>query len=275
MDITEWPFLTIRHWKWFVTLMLWSADRVLTIKTRSYFSTKFHLRQKSIITIEHCPDPEMVASGIQGKVHYRPPAGSFVVCCSGAAPQHRLERFLVIFEKLLALVPGAKLLIIADPERPLVRFAKEYAQTAGFSECITYLPFIKPIEDFFATVKQCDLWVATMGDDTLQGGLELRMELLELGLLGKAVVAAPTEGLKAHELLDGKHLIYVDPREPDAAASRLAMLAGDRGALEDLGRELQQVVRARFSLRTAVDSLLKSLGVEGPTFPVASDLGDR
>jgi glycosyltransferase involved in cell wall biosynthesis len=275
MDITEWPFLTIRRWKWFVSWMLWSADRVLTIKTRGYFSSKFHLRANSIITIEHCPDPENVASVIKGKTHYRAPPGSFVVCCSGAAPQHRLERFLVIFEKLLVLVPSARLLIIADPGRPLVRIAKDYARMAGFSACVTYLPFITPLEDFFATVAQCDLWVGTMGDDTLQGRLEVRMELLEVGLLGKAVVAVPTEGLKAHELLDGKHLVYVDPGEPDAAASRLAILAGDRGALENLGRELQQVVRSKFSLRTAVDSLLTSLHVECVTFPMPCDPGDR
>jgi len=175
-----------------------------------------------------------------------------------------LERFVPIFEALSVRMPNALLLIIADPHQTLVTAARECAQERGLADRIIFLPVIRPLERFLATVALVDLWVATLGDDTVQGRQEFRMELVEVGMLGGAVVAAPTPGLLAHGLKDGDQVVYIDPAHPKLAAEKLVALASHPQLLKRLGSRLREHVERQFSVHHAVDEVLASAGHRGP-----------
>ena len=146
------------------------------------------------------------------------------------------------FQSLRALIPNAELLLIGDPEQPSIIQSKQYAADKGFAERVRAIPVIDPPEDFYATIAQCQVWVATLGDDTVQGRHELRMELLEVGLLGKPVVAVRTPGLIEHGLSDGRELIYIDPSDPVRSAAKLAELIQKPKLLANLGTRLRTCV---------------------------------
>ena len=136
-----------------------------------------------------------------------------------------------------------------------------YAQATGFSNRVHVLPVIKPVQDFYATIAQCDLWVATLGDDNVQGRHEFRMELLEVGLLSKAVVTAATPALIEHGLSEGRELLYIDPSDPKGSALKIAQFAKQPESLRHLGERLREHVVQEFSLTKAVDVVLESLAL--------------
>jgi glycosyltransferase involved in cell wall biosynthesis len=257
MDLAAWPFPERLHVRWLVRLTLQSASFLLTIRSRQYLIEKFGLNKKRVLFLESCPDEKRVSAGLTGSPRFRRTPDEFVMCCSGGHEHHRLERFLPIFEQVIRLVPKAKLLVIADPSKPVALSALKLAESGGLSRNIQLLPVIKPAEDFYATLAQCDLWIATLGDDTLQGNHEFRMELLEVGLLGKAVMAAPTAGLLDNGLSEGQEILYIRPAEVGPSAMKIAAIANDRRKLSLLGKNLESHVKRHFSLAEAVDRLLQ------------------
>jgi glycosyltransferase involved in cell wall biosynthesis len=259
MDSTAWPFLTLRSWKLQVALQLRLADTVLMIKSRAYLIAKFALNRQRVNFIESCPDVELVQRGQWGRPRYKPRTGTLLICWSGGHVHHRLERFMPIFDLLQKLLPHAELLLIADPTKPSVISTLRYAEGAGLSDRIQAIPLIVPSEDFYATIAQCDIWVATLGDDTLQGRQELRMELLEAALLGKAVVAAPTPGLLEHGFTDRREIIFVDPLDPQGSALKLAEFARNPEMCTQLGERLRAYVIEHFSLKKSIDDMVDAL----------------
>jgi glycosyltransferase involved in cell wall biosynthesis len=264
MDLTIWPFPQVWHWRWMVKLSLRISSCVVTLRSRSYLAAKFGIEPKRILFIESCPDVERIQRGSKALARFVKPVGRFVICCSGGETHHRLERFLPIFEILLGLLPNALLLVIAEPSKPIFRLTKDWAAEKGCSHNVLLLPLIKPVEDFYATVSCCDLWVATMGDDTLQGSHEFRMELLEMAVLAKPVVSAATAGLLSHELVDGANIIYINPLRSLESAEKIALWAKDRGALQKLGQNLSELVRKDFGLSSAVDQFLNCARPNAP-----------
>jgi glycosyltransferase involved in cell wall biosynthesis len=259
MDITEWPFSQAARWRWLVRLALRSANLVLTIKSRAYMVAKFGLKKERVLFIESCPDLDLIAAASDAQPRFRPRPGTFLICWSGGHEHHRLQRFMPIFESLIKLAPNVELLIIADPAKECVLESRRYAEAAGISDRLHFLPVIHPFEDFYATVAQCNLWVATLGDDNLQGKHELRMELLELGVLGKAVVAAPTPALVEHGLTSGREILCIDPADSKGSARQIAELAKNPAALARLGQNLRAHILENYSQTKAIDGLLRSL----------------
>jgi len=259
MDITEWPFSQAWHWRWLVRLALRSADRVLTIKSRAYMVAKFGLEKERVLFIESCPDLDRIGAARHALSRFRPRMGTFLICWSGGHAHHRLERFMPIFESLVELAPNVELLVIADPAQPSVLESRRYAEAAGISDRLHVLPIIKPFEEFYATVAQCQMWVATLGDDNLQGKHELRMELLEVGALGKAVAAARTPALVEHGLTAGREILYIDPADPKGSALQIAELVKSPAALARLGQYLRAHILEGYSLTKAIDGLLGSM----------------
>jgi glycosyltransferase involved in cell wall biosynthesis len=260
MDITTWPFPEKGHWKWLVGKTLRMADLVLTIRSRSYLAPKFGIDKTRMAYLESCPDAQVVMAGLDAKPRYKPAPGAFTVCLSGGHEAHRLERFMPVFEALLPLIPNVELLIISARSKPVVRLSLEYASRAGFDNRVRVLPVIKPPEEFFATVAQCQLWVATLGDDTLQGRQEFRMELIEVGLMGKpAVLTVRTPAIVEHDLVDGREIIELDLSDPAGTASRIAALADEPGALARIASNMRQRVLGTYSLSEAVNQLLQRI----------------
>lgn len=259
MDLTELPFPTARHWRWYVALTLKCADLVLTIRSRAYLVAKLGLNRRKVMFVESCPDQTQIEQSLLATPRFRASQGSFLICCSGGHAQHSLERFMPIFEALIQLVPKAELLLIADPATQFAIECHRYAQNAGISEHVHVLPVIKPVQDFYATLAQCDLWVATLGNDSVQGRHEFRMELLEVGLLAKAVVSAATPALIEHGLSSGRELLYIDPSDARGSALKIAEFAGKTEALRQLGENLRDRVVREFSLTQAVDEMLESV----------------
>jgi glycosyltransferase involved in cell wall biosynthesis len=268
MDLTVWPFLTLPHWKWLVELNLRLADGVLTIRSREYVIAKFGLSKQRVRFVENCPDLALVPAVAGGRPRFLPSPNSFVICWSGGHAHHRLERFMPTFEALLELVPNVELLLIADPALPSVVESKRYAESAGFGDRVHAVPIILPTQDFYATIAHCHLWVASLGDDTLQGRQELRMEFLEAGLLHTAVIAAPTPAFLQHGFTDGREIIYIDPSDPRASALKIAEFARRPELLKQLGERLRAHVLQNFSFDKGVDDMLQML-MPGQVAPVS------
>jgi glycosyltransferase involved in cell wall biosynthesis len=261
MDLTEWPFPNGLRGRWYAWTVLHCATRVLTIKSRAYMVDKYRLPAGRVSFIESCPDPLLVEWARLATPRFRRRPDTLLVCWSGGHNHHRLERFMPTFQRLIDLLPNIELLLIADPAKESVIESQRYAQSAGFGDRIHVLPVIKPAEDFYATVAQCDLWVSTMGDDTLQGRQEFRTELLEVGLLAKAVVSARTPGSVEHGLVDGEEILYINPSDPAGNARKIADLVSTPQARERLGNQLRARVIQAFSLKEAVDGLLDSVAL--------------
>lgn len=259
MDITVWPFVSRRHWIWLVTLTLRLASGVLTLRSREYMIEKFGLRRQRVGFVENCPEPDLVSTCSHGRPRFEPRPDSFLICWSGGHLHHRLERFMPTFECLLELLPNAELLLIADPAQASIAESKQYAERAGLTDRVHISPVILPTPDFYATVAQCQLWIATLGDDTLQGRQELRMELLEMGLLGVAVVSSPTPALLQHGFTHAREIIYIDPSDPKGSALTIAEFARQPELLKQLAGQLRAHVQTNFSLEKAVDDMLEIL----------------
>lgn len=259
MDITEWPFSQAWHWRWMVQLALRSANRVLTITSRAYLVAKFGLKKDRVLFIDSCPDLPRIEAAFKAQPRFRPRPGTFLICWSGGHAHHRLERFMPVFESLLKLAPNVELLIIADPDQPSVLESRRYAEAAGIAHRLHVMPVILPFENFYATIAQCHMWVATLGDDTLQGKHELRMELLEVGALGKAVIAARTPALVENGLTAGRELLYIDPADPQASALQIAEFVSSPTAVARLGQQLRAYILEKYSLTKAIDGLLESI----------------
>lgn len=259
MDVAEWPFVTAWHWKWVIRFILRSANWVLTLKSRDYMIAKFGLRRDRVLFLENCPDPYAIESSRGAVPRFQRVAEEVVLCCSGCHPAHRLERFMPIFHELVGTVSNVQLLLIGDSRQTSIINCLKYAAQVGLGERVHVMPVISPVEDFYATVAQSDIWVATMADDNIQGRHELRMELLEVGLLGKPVVAARIPGLVENGLEDGKHLIFVDPGDAKESARKLAELIRNPVQLQQMGDNLRSCVGQRFSLAAAVDVLLEAV----------------
>src|SRR5271165_1275409 len=227
MDIAAWPFPETRRWRRIAKMGLRSASCMLTIKSRAYLAAKFGLNRRRVLFTESCPDPELIDKARSAAPHFQHPDHSLLLCWSGGHHHHELERFMPTFQKLAEIVPNARLLIIAHDEKQSVVESLAYAEKAGLRDRVHVLGIIKPVEAFFATLAQCDLWVSTLGDSTLQGRQELRMEFLEAGLLGKAVIASRTPALEQHGFADGQEILYIDPTDPAGAAHKIARLAAD------------------------------------------------
>ena len=257
MDSLAWPFGVGPRARVAVAIAVRVATALVTIRSRSYLTSKLGINERRVLFVESCPDDTTIGAVGQAKSRFHSAPGDFVICCSGGHEHHRQERFIAIFEALVPIMPSAFLLVISDPSKPIARRALQWASANGKESRVQVLPVIKPVEDFFATVACCHLWVATMGDDTLQGRHEFRMELLEVGLIGKAVVSAATPGLMTHELKDGEEILFIDPADPAASALKIAELANSPGALERMGSKLEERIRTEFSLREAVDQLEK------------------
>ena len=268
MDLTVWPFLTLPHWRWMVALNLRLADGVLTIRSREYVIGKFGLSKRRVRFVENCPDLALIPAVAGGSPQFQPSSNSFVICWSGGHAHHRLERFMPTFEALIELVPNVELLLIADPALPSVVETKRYAESAGFGDRVHAVPIIRPTQDFYATIANCNLWVASLGDDTLQGRQELRMEFLEAGLLDTAVVAAPTPAYLQHGFEDGREIIYIDPSDPRASALKIAEFARRPELLKQIGERLRAHVLKNFSFEKGVDDMLQML-LPGRAAPIS------
>jgi hypothetical protein len=83
------------------------------------------------------------------------------------------------------------------------------------------------------------------------------MELLEMGVLAKAVVSVSTPALERHGFRDGENIILIDPNNAQQSAEQILRYFNADGEPERLGRNLSQHVARRFSLSEGVDRLLK------------------
>ena len=99
----------------------------------------------------------------------------------------------------------------------------------------------------------------------------MRMELLEVGALGRAAVFAPTPALEMHGFRDGDNLILIEPDDPEASASRLARYLRDEEELRRVGARLREHVLAKFSLAESVERLLNSVEGDAGASKVGED----
>lgn len=256
MDITVGPFPKAWHWKRILRYYFRRADGFLTLASRDYLIQKFDLDPRKVLFIESCPDVDRVLRAQKVMPRYKRQAGEMLVCYSGVAGWQRMDAFVPIFKALRRRIPNMRWLVISDLSRPMIANIRARAVDENIDDAVTFLPIIERYEDFIATVAQSDLWISHMGNDSLLGKHELRMELLEVGLLAKPVVSVRTPALEKNGFRDGHNIIFVDPDEPEASAAHIEHFLRSPGEAERLGRNLSQHIVENFALTDAIDRLL-------------------
>jgi glycosyltransferase involved in cell wall biosynthesis len=259
MDFTESPFAHAWHWRKMIAFFSRQADLFLTLASRAYLIEKFRLNPKRVLFIENCPDLERIESGLQTEPAFRFPEGTIRICSSGVTPWHAFDRFIPVFKHLRMRNPSIVWLVISDPACEMIQRLRRSAQELDLLDSIHFLPIIKPFERFVATVAQCDLWISHLDDGSLHARYELRMELLEMGVLAMPVVAALTPALQMHGFADSENILFIDPTNHAKSAERISYYLDHRDELEGLGLRLRQHVLTRFSLREGIDRLIDSL----------------
>jgi glycosyltransferase involved in cell wall biosynthesis len=102
-----------------------------------------------------------------------------------------------------------------------------------------------------------DFHVSLLNDEELQGQTELRTCLLEAMAMGMVCLHVPTQALSPDVFRDGENILFVDPRDPAAAAERIIALADspDRwGAVADNAR---RTIESHFDMRTEYRKVLE------------------
>lgn len=259
MDVTVKPFPEVWHWKKALGFFFRRADGFLTLASRDYMIQKFRLKPEKVLFIENCPDVETIRQAKSAAPRYSASPEEILICYSGVAEWQRIEAFVPTFKALRDRIPNIKWLIISGLESPMMTRLRESAAELGVLDAIELMPVIKPYEEFIATVAQCRLWVSHMGDNTLLGRHELRMELLEMGVLARAVVSVTTPALERHGFRDGENIILIDPNNAEESAEHIARYLKAEGETQRLGRNLSQHVAERFSLSEGIERLLEFL----------------
>lgn len=260
MDVTEKPFAHAWHWKKLIGFFSRRADIFLTLASREYLIQKFGLDSERVLFLENCPDLERIERGLRAPPVFRFPQGSIGICSSGVVPWHRFDRFVPVYKHLRSRLPNLVWLIISDLDSEMVRRLREQAQELRILDSIQFLPVIHPFESFVATVAQSHLWVSHLGDDSLLGRQELRMELLEMGVLAMPAVAVSTPALEMHGFVDGKNIILINPDDPEGSAERISHCLKHPSESKHLGDSLRQHVLERFSLAESIDRLVDAMG---------------
>lgn len=79
--------------------------------------------------------------------------------------------------------------------------------------------------------------------------------LLEAMAAGKPIVTTPVDG-NSELIKDGRHGIYVSPKEPEQLANGINQLLGDRELANSLGENASRRVKAEFSLKQMVSDFV-------------------
>ena len=269
VDITVAPYAVSWRKEKMLGWIARRADGFLTLKSRKYLIEKFRLDPAKVLCVENCPDLPRIADGCKAQPAFFFPPGSVKICYSGVATWQAPERFIPIFKMLCQKIPSAVWLIISFLDTPMISKIRKEAQAAGILEKIIFQPVIKPYENFIATADQCDLWVSHLDNDSLLGRLELRTELLEMGILGKTITAVSTPAMEAHGFVDGRHFIKIDDKDPAASAEKIAAALKNPTEFYQIGRNLRGHVLSHFSLADSMDRLFDFL--ESKKIPAAHE----
>lgn len=259
VDLTVKPFATAKHWEALVHWTLGLADYVVILKSRSYLIAKLKINPRKFIYLENCPPSETIAQAQNISVPNPFPKNALRFCYSGVASWQHAEIFVPVFKEIKAAVPNVHWLVISLLEDSYAQNLKNSVRSHGVEASTTFVPVIKPYETFIATVNQCDLWISHMGQDTLLAQTELRTELLEIGLLGKAVVAVDTPALRIHGFEDGKNIILIDPANPAASREKIMPYLLDAEKRARLGENLRQHILTHFSLDQYIERMVETI----------------
>jgi glycosyltransferase involved in cell wall biosynthesis len=257
VDVTLKPFPEVWHWKQMIGFFSRRADIFLTLSSREYVIDKFHLNPARVLFVENCPDVQRIEESRSVAPRVNLPEEAIVIGYSGVAWSHQIDAFVPILKAIQTRLPNVLWLVISDPANPMIIRLQQKAAELGISNSIRFLPVIKPYEEFIATINQCHLWISHMDNRSLLGRHELRIELLEMGILGKPVAAAPTPALTQHGFIDGENIIFVDPADPEQSAAHIVEYLKNQSALSRISSNLSRHVRERFSLPNSVDRLLQ------------------
>jgi glycosyltransferase involved in cell wall biosynthesis len=158
--------------------------------------------------------------------------------------EFQVERVVGVFQRVLAEVPEAKLLVVGrgffgEEERLL-----ELMQEAGIADRLVYVDWVKPGElpAYFAAA---DVAIYPY-DDTLINRTKCSVKLIDLMAAGVPVVADDV-GQNGEYIEHGVSGLLVPPGETDAFANSVVKLLRDESLRAKLGRGAQKRVFEEFN----------------------------
>jgi glycosyltransferase involved in cell wall biosynthesis len=260
VDVTVKPFPEVWHWKLILGFFFRRADLFLTLSTRDYLVGKFRLNPAKVLFLENCPDLNQIEVGLRSIPRFMPLPDRLVLGYSGVALSQHIDRFVPTFKLLTERFRNLVWLVISEPNNPMILRLCEEARKLNVIESIIVISTIEPFTDFVATIAQCHMWVGHMGNDSLLGIHELRMELLEMGAQGKPVIFVPTPAIEKQGFVNDENIILIDPDRPKESAECISRYLDSQAEQERIGENLRKHVLAKFSLTSSIDRLLDATG---------------
>jgi len=157
--------------------------------------------------------------------------------------EFQVERVVGVFQRVLAEVPEAKLLVVGRGFFGEEERLRELMQEAGMAHCLIYADWVEP-EELPAYFAAADVAIYPY-DDTLINRTKCAVKLIDLMAAGVPVVADDV-GQNGEYIEHGISGLLVPPGETDTFASSVVKLLRDESLRAKLGRGAQKRVFEEF-----------------------------
>ena len=172
--------------------------------------------------------------------------------------EFRVERAMDVFERVLRLVPEARLLVVGNGLFGEESKLLDLAQSGGWGERIEYAGWIEPdrLPDVFA---RADVAIYPF-DDTLLNRTKCAVKLIDLLAAGVPVVADAV-GQNAEYIRHNETGVLVSAGDAAAMADAVAALLNERRRARILGGLAARDVRERFGWNRLSEAVEKAYAV--------------
>jgi glycosyltransferase involved in cell wall biosynthesis len=248
-------------WRW----VLSRADAVVACSDGLAEETRaaFHLSEGQVCTIHNGVDLDRVYSMVQSepKADLR---GAPALLNLGTL-EHKKGHDLLLraYSDVVKHYPRAHLTIMgrrAETADETVRLMREL----GLEQCITICEDASH-ETALTALRDSDIFVLSSRNEAFS------VALLEAGAFGKPIVATDVCGV-AELIEDGITGLRVPPEDVEALTNGILRLLSHPEAAAELGRQVKQVVRTRFTLEANCESYLR-LALSGPRITAGTPAG--
>jgi glycosyltransferase involved in cell wall biosynthesis len=154
------------------------------------------------------------------------------------------ERAIEVLKRVVAALPGARLLVVGKGLRGEEADLLQLAQTAGLQDCVMYAGWA-PIEEVPEVFTASDV-ALYLYDDTLVNRTKCSARLIDLMAAGVPVIADAV-GQNLEYIHSGQSGILVTPGDVDAMAAWAVALLRDPPQAQALGRAGAERVRDAFA----------------------------
>ena len=259
--------------------ILWAVNRlvfrcatvVFLLATREHVARRYRFAERRVHRLFNCPDRTVFAPMQARQVANLPHPLTFLYH-GELLWWHGLERFVPIYEEVRKRRPAR--LVVAGNFYPstfrvfgLAASRREVARKRQLAALLqrddVEVRGRVSVEELRRLMAEAHFHVSLLNDEEVQARTELRTCLLEAMAAGMACLHARTPALSPAIFRDEENIVFVDPRDPPAAAEKILRLADSPGRLEAIRRNAVRTVAEHFDLDRQYAEAVAVLAAQG------------